>query len=999
MDDSQSRSEQLEELLKELRQKRLAQTMELEQIKAEYLNDPSKPIQSISSILPNRSGVSSVQKGNSDTQPRQPQNPSFTPQRVVPPNSGVKPSGTNTQYTSLQISEQREQEQKLLAAERARREAQISQQQFSEKNKKSANISGNQNISTAANQARSEDERIKQAELRRQQLLSSQRQQKSVDTNRSAAKQRPIMETIQFDIPKDQKPAFTTFANAEQTPDNYTESKKSVIEKDSSEESLHQRHTSTHDKRSILGNLVSENPESDSFQFDPINKDMLAPTIERGVDVIPTDLNQINRNTKDILIPEQKREYTENHPLFTQNFTTENLIPEEQRSSSKRRPSSSGAQSNNEHTMSSAIHTKSNEKKGVLNVKENVDDNFREFFGDTVIIDRESLNDKAKRQRKIKDFVLADKEGEVGGPVFEDEEEIEQDNAVEYRSDEDTEHVLNQLTSDKSKSLVKTITAGAVAFVLLILNIMAEFEILPDFISQPLTFYALNLLLLLIPIGMCARAIFVGFGRLVTFKADENSVIAFSCIASLVESAVLMFTAKDDAVSGACACVAAAALFFNQLGVLLKNMRILYSFRTVSESYEKYSSAVLDDQNFTRRLARELEISSPTVLIKRKTGFTDNFIPHSYSSANVDKGVSLMASIVLFLSILCGAVGLFKTSEISSLVRFMALSAAFMAPFVSTLASSLPIYCMQRFLSKFGAVMPGYSAADEICNANCVVLEGRELFPKGNVLLHGIKTFERERIDKAILYAASVIVQSCDTMSHMFMNVIQNKTEMLYQVDSVEYEGGLGYSFWIDKTRILLGTRELLKAHEIEPPSLDYENRYTKTSSRDALYLAVAGKLYAMFVISYAPNAEVESALKSFEREGVSILVHTRDFNITPEKITRLYHIPQNMVSVVHEGDIADLTKKTEYVGHSPSALTHIGSLTSFVKGIIACYNVRSSVKMSTAIELACMILGTVVAVVLSLMGLITTIGVVSVLLFQVICCLLMSIVVSAHRY
>ncbi|MEG2678211.1 MAG: hypothetical protein RR933_08820, partial [Oscillospiraceae bacterium] len=218
MDDSQSRSEQLEELLKELRQKRLAQTMELEQIKAEYLNDPSKPIQSISSILPNRSGVSSAQKGNSDTQPRQPQNPSFTPQRIVPPNSGVKPSGTNTQYTSLQISEQREQEQKLLAAERARREAQISQQQqFSEKNKKSANISGNQNISTAANQARSEDERIKQAELRRQQLLSSQRQQKSVDTNRSSAKQRPIMETIQFDIPKDQKPAFTTFANTEQT--------------------------------------------------------------------------------------------------------------------------------------------------------------------------------------------------------------------------------------------------------------------------------------------------------------------------------------------------------------------------------------------------------------------------------------------------------------------------------------------------------------------------------------------------------------------------------------------------------------------------------------------------------------------------------------------------------------------------------------------------------------------------------------------------------------
>lgn len=657
----------------------------------------------------------------------------------------------------------------------------------------------------------------------------------------------------------------------------------------------------------------------------------------------------------------------------------------------------------NDNSKTSSIPTaqldvaaKKVEKRGLLNVQDNVDDDFREFFSNTVIIDNEPLSKKARRQRVIKDFVMADEKNKVGGPVF--EEETESTDEIDYRSDADTEPVLKKLTADKSKTTVVAVVTGALALLLCILSLLNELHLLSSPLSSPALFYSINALLLAAGIALNARRFFSGLGKLFSFKAGGIGVVAFSYVLSMIEALVLALTA-ESVENGASAAVALTALFVCDLGYALDASRILDSFRTVSENYDKYASSVLKNDSFAVSLTRELEIGSPSVLIKRKTGFTDDFLKSATSRPHTGSGIPTAAFICAILSVACGIAAGYLKSDIATGIRYAALASAFTSPFIATLSTLLPMVSVQKYLSKYSAVIPGYSSARDVCSANCVVLEGRELFPKGNVMLHGIKTFERERIDKAILYAASVLIQSCDTMSHVFMNVIQGKTEMLYDVDSVEYETGRGFSFWIGKTRMLLGTRDLMRAHEIELPSRDYENRYTKTSTRDAVYLAVSGRLYAMFVLSYSPNAEVESALHSFEREGVSILVHTRDFNLTPEKISTVYHIPRRMISVVRESDMEELSARTEYVGHTTSSLTHIGSLTSFVKGIIACYNVRSAAGLSETVEIACMVLGAIVAALLAFTGTLSSVGVLCALMFQLICTLLLVTVLVVRKY
>ena len=643
--------------------------------------------------------------------------------------------------------------------------------------------------------------------------------------------------------------------------------------------------------------------------------------------------------------------------------------------------------------------TQNFERQNEADVDDGVDERFKSFFGETVIIDRPP-SERPKKWRRAKEIVKAGFEDEPEQPVFDDDvddEQFETEKASLYRSEEDAAEVQAGLMSRAASDIFRTVVTGIFAVVSAALSLSVQFGALPDMVSEPLIFYLVAAAVCVLAVAFNAKNVFGGLGRLISFRADGESLLSFVAVIALAEPVFYAVTAAEiRALYGS---IILTAMFFAALGSALSSSRILAGFKAISDPREKYASSILDDYKVTKRITRELETKDAKILLKRKAGITDDYLEHATSKDNSGSKVFVLGSISVFIIILCGVFSYLTGENAIDTAGIVCGTAALCAPFSATMAGAMPIRRMQRRLSKIGAVVPGYSAAQQVCEANCVVLEGRELFPKSSVVLHGIKTFERERIDKAILYTASLLIQSCDTMAHMFMSVIQNNTEMLYEVDSVEYEAGLGYSYWIDKTRMLLGTREYLMARDVAIPSLDYESRYTKTSTRDAIYLAVSGKLYAMFVISYSPDAEAKGVLKRCVKEGINILVHTRDFNLTDERIARLYKIPKTMVAVIRESDVAELTKRTEYVRRAPSILTNIGPLTSFVKGISACYNVNSAVKMAYAVQFIGLLIGMILAVVVTLLGSMLAIGMLSALLFQAIWWVIIFVVVSVQTY
>ena len=197
-----------------------------------------------------------------------------------------------------------------------------------------------------------------------------------------------------------------------------------------------------------------------------------------------------------------------------------------------------------------------------------------------------------------------------------------------------------------------------------------------------------------------------------------------------------------------------------------------------------------------------------------------------------------------------------------------------------------------------GGFMVGWRAIRHFGDPDGLVVDVADLYPDESMLLHGIKTFSGAHIDDAILDAASLSVRSGGPLAMIFRRIIQNKEELLHEVDSLVYEQGMGLSGWVVGRRVLVGNRRLLQNHGVDVPSLDYEARYAKDGRR-LVYLSTAGELSAMFVVTYLPDPDIQSALQELCRAKVTLLVRSCDPNVTSEDLCADFELDPYYVDVL----------------------------------------------------------------------------------------------------
>lgn len=160
-------------------------------------------------------------------------------------------------------------------------------------------------------------------------------------------------------------------------------------------------------------------------------------------------------------------------------------------------------------------------------------------------------------------------------------------------------------------------------------------------------------------------------------------------------------------------------------------------------------------------------------------------------------------------------------------------------------------------------------------------------------MLEDIRIFKGGRIDRAILYSASVLSKCCNTLSGLFRQIIEDRTDILYPVKDLEVHRGLGFSAWCDNNRILIGTRAYMEKEEVPLPDEEYEAKHSKNGELQILYLAVSGSLHAMFVLRYVGGRNAARSLEQLQKENIQLLVSCQDPTLTARHITDAYHLPR----------------------------------------------------------------------------------------------------------
>ena len=557
------------------------------------------------------------------------------------------------------------------------------------------------------------------------------------------------------------------------------------------------------------------------------------------------------------------------------------------------------------------------------------------------------------------------------------------------------EDTVPESTTDKLHHMAAELTlrcvlAGILAVVLLHLGLTAE-RLLPplsvlDPDAAPAAFYAANLLLF-------AASLFVGYPVLrdglagLRGRPSADTMPALAAVAALLQAVVAMLNAnayRSTEGIGLLTGMAALGLFLARVGSRVMLSAVQGGYALAAEGGELRGAYRTRDKDLIRALARDLEQKDPWVLLSRPVQTaSDDFVEQSLSERASERRARKVARVLLAAAVLSGAAFLLFGGGINCAVAAAAAVLCMGAPLSSVLVPGLAALRLQRAAAAVGAVVPGWAAIEELGGIDTIELDADDLFTADSVTLEDIRIFKGGRIDRAILYAASVLNESCDTLRGLFRQIIEDRTDILFPVKDLEQHTGLGFSAWCDNNRILIGTRRYMEQEGVTLPEQDYEDSHSKNGELQILYLAVSGNLHAMFVLRYVGGRNVARSLASLQKENIRLLVTSKDPSLTARHITETYHLPEGMVTVL-DGDQCQAIEAADAAPAKPKCcLYHHRGFASLTGGVQAADQAQNAETSATTVQLVSVCFSVFIAVLLTYAGSIWQLSIATVLMYQ----------------
>lgn len=578
------------------------------------------------------------------------------------------------------------------------------------------------------------------------------------------------------------------------------------------------------------------------------------------------------------------------------------------------------------------------------------------------VVAQEKLEElSAAKKHKLKDFVLEDD--------TEEEIESEEENEVEEEFDDydSTGQIWADLCASHKGLKLRAVLLAVITILSVVIGLLNDFDLFSalgldssfNFINLKGDVNALvyiNLVLGVLGFAICSTVLSNGIAKLFTGRADCDSVCALSASLSIIGGVITLIDVQSFKLVHSFIYISTAlvALLFNTLGKLYMISRAKRNFRFISGDSAKYYAQLIDNEASVSVLTRAATESVPVIATMRKTEFLTDFLKSSYCDDAADRLSVKMIIAAAASGVVCGLLAFLNPAGAQFPIDvgnaenplFWAISSAIAvvsvaSPFTMLLMINHPLNIASKQLNESGAALLGYESAEKFSEVNTVMIDAKTLFPAGSVVMHRIKRCQKNKsvipisVEDAILMAASIAIHTDGILSYLFYDVTLGNKDLLQKVDNCIYEDNCGVTGWIGTKRVMLGGRQLMETHHIDIPSLSSEKKYCEDGF-EPVYLAVSGEVVIMFVIGMMPNNEVADYLKSLQENGVSIIVRTTDSVVTVKKLSELFGIDPEYVSILPHDAHEEYNACTKYTSRGSGELSCGGTFTSFAKGILA---------------------------------------------------------------
>lgn len=608
------------------------------------------------------------------------------------------------------------------------------------------------------------------------------------------------------------------------------------------------------------------------------------------------------------------------------------------------------------------------------------------------IVDEEiaPTEEKHKDNRPIGEKVISALVGIFSKDESDDNDTVKEENSKpveDYTGEEDEKSILYELNHNIRKLFMRSLLSGIIAAVVVVLTIVTR--IFPSAICSAVPFapaaYAILLFILMAASLVLNRvAMLSGLSPLVHIKGNSDTAVAVAGAAGMVQIIVSFFCLGD--LNGFhvnyYTVIPMLAFFANNVGKLYMVLRVKDNFKFVSSKGQKYASKIYNNESVAMQMMSGTAADRPIIAYQHKTEFPSNFLKISYAPDPSEDLASKLAPITTIASIIIAEMyGVVKLSFADALNAF-ALITAVSVPVATLLSVNAPVRKLCKTLLSYGSMLSGYPSVKQFCDSTAIMIDANELFPAESISLEGIKTFEDYGIDESLLCGIAILKEAQNPIANAFDSVVAETEETLPEVESVLYEDEIGLVGWIKSERILVGSRTLMEKYSVEVPNMEYEEKYT-SQGRQVTYLSRAGRLVAMFVTRYTPDAQLKAEMQRAETNGISFLIRTTDYNVTNDLVAKLYDLFYRSIKVLPTG-LGNVLREAEDTVEetSRSYLITNGKAASLARAVTGCVKIKHNISLSIIIQLIAVIFGLLVASTLSLYAGVQVMGSLEVLIY-----------------
>ena len=606
---------------------------------------------------------------------------------------------------------------------------------------------------------------------------------------------------------------------------------------------------------------------------------------------------------------------------------------------------------------------------------------------------------RENRKAAVKEFVnggMKFKEGVESPPVRRRYERQKVSVVREYFGPKDKGAVKKVFFIEKQAIIIKLAVVSIIAFLMTVLSFVAgmengNFEI---YGNNEFVYTLVQLLLLITASAINYKSFIEAINNIKSRILNVDTVVAVSVAAGFIQCLTAFgFADSVESVARLTTGAAVIPMVMKLIGELVRCKNDSDNFNVITNDPENcYSVENIPDEDTANEIARGLMLGNPEIKYSAKIGFPQKFVELSRLSEVTGPICKITIPVMAVVGLVLAVVAVVKTGNLFAGVSTFTATLLMTLPCSAGLLSAVNLRATNRLLNEDEAVINGYSAVDDAVNTNGVIIDACDAFEQGGCNIEGMKTYHKMRIDEAILYTASVVIASGGVMAEVFDGVIIGKRELLFPVESLAYEEKLGCSCWIHNYRVLVGNRDLLVHHNVETPDKDLEEKF-KSNGRNVIYLAIEGKIAAMFVVVYKANQETARYLRELEKDGLTIFFRTADANITEKFLEREFQLPANVVKIINPvaGDM--FTKvKARVADRSNARILHNGSMKSMLAALHGAFVINNFVNSSRLIQIIAAVIGTIIVALFTFMSDMTPLGALQIGFYQIAWAIILSI-------